>query len=123
MAIAAMILGILSGLGLLGWGLFGYFLGGLVSWAGDSAGGLQMKLVSMVVPVAVLVGAGLVLKKPVVGGVMMLGGALVILFVVGFNAFGGYVAVPALIAGILGIAGARENLRVVEIRGSSKEPD
>ncbi len=106
MTIASMIIGILAGLGLLGWGLFGYALGALGTMAGVSDEGL-VKLISVVVPIAVLVGAGIVMKKPLIGGILMLGGAIIILGFIGLNVVGEYIAVPALIAGLLGRAGAR----------------
>ncbi len=115
MTIASMIIGILAGLGLLVWGLFGYSLGALGTMAGVPDGGL-VKLISVVVPIAVLVGAGIVMKKPLIGGILMLGGAIIILGFVGFNVVGEYIAIPALIAGLLGLAGMRERIRVAEFR-------
>lgn len=111
MKMASMILGILAGLGLLGWGLIGYSVGALGSMAGDVTTGGFIKFVSIVVPIAVLVGAGIVMKKPLIGGALMAGGALIVLFMVGMNIVGEYIAIPALIAGILGLASSRGQLK------------
>lgn len=96
MAISSMIIGIISGLFLLGWGVLGYFIG-----AAAGSGGIEF--FSIAAPLAVLVGAGIVPKKHLVGGILMLVGGCSILFIIGLNAIGGYFAIPALVAGGLGI--------------------
>jgi len=116
MKLASMILGILAGLGLLGWGLIGYGVGALGSMAGDSTGAF-IKAASIVIPIAVLVGAGMVMKKPLIGGALMAGGALIVLFMVGLNIVGEYIAIPALIAGILGLVGSREKTNEAKTSG------
>ena len=109
MAIASMILGILSGLSLLGWGVIGYYAGEMGSMMGVSGSG-TLQFISVAVPIAILVGSGMVLKRPLVGGLLMLCGALVIMLFFGLNEVGGYFAVPSLIAGGLGIAVSRPGL-------------
>lgn len=96
MSLAALILGVLSGFGLLGWGAVGYQIGNI---GGDKA----LQFISITAPVFVLFGAGMVMKKPLLGGMLMCGGGLLILSVIGVNGFGGYLSAGAIVSGVLGV--------------------
>lgn len=95
MKIAALILGIIGG-------LFGLILGlgayGLAAIADHGGVGLLI----MALPVACLVGAGLAISKPTVGGALMLGSALMLAWILGVN---GVTAIPLILSGLGGILG------------------
>ena len=91
MKIAALILGILGGLVSLSYGLLGFGLGSIVQ------GGGGLKFVSIAVPIAALVGAGLSLSKPMVAAILMGASAVVFVLVIGFNVFS---LVPVLLLGL-----------------------
>jgi hypothetical protein len=81
MKIGALILGILGGLVALAIGFFGFALGSM------SSDGGALKIVSLVVPIAALVGAGMVMSKPFVGSLLMGGSAVALILILGFNSF------------------------------------
>jgi len=97
MHIAAMVLGILGGLSLLGMSLLGVALG-----AGAHSTALQV--FSLAIPIVAFVGAGLALKNGMVGGILMLASAAGVLWVVGLNAFGLFLTMLLLVGGVLGLA-------------------
>lgn len=102
MKIAAMIIGILSGLGLLTYSLIAMVAGDLMSATGGNGG--FVKFMAIVIPIAALVGAGMVLQKPLVGGILMVAAAAAILLWLGFSSFTLFLGLPLLVAGGLGIA-------------------
>lgn len=70
MRVGALILGILGGLIALSYGFLGYGLGSLAD-VGQAGAGSGMKIISLVVPVGALVGAGMVMTKPLIGASLM----------------------------------------------------
>lgn len=95
MHIAAMILGILGGLSLLGVSFLGASLGSL----GDSQG---LVIVSWAIPIIAFIGAGVVMKNGMIGGILLLVSGAGVLAVIGVNTFGIFFAILLVIGGILG---------------------
>lgn len=96
MQVAAMILGILGGLFGLSIGMFGAGLGSLASAAGDS-GGSGLAIVSLLIPIAGLIGGALVKVNHVIAGVLMG------LSVLGMGALFGvhmFTAIPLALSGV-----------------------
>ena len=107
MRVGALIVGIIGGLIALTYGLLGYGLGSLAD-AGEAGAGSGMKIVSIGVPILALVGAGMVMAKPVIGAVLMGASAVVVVLLLGFNFFS---LIPVVLLGVgalLAFLGARE---------------
>lgn len=107
MKTGALILGIIGGLVALLYGLIGYGLGSIVG-AGDSGSGIVLQILSVGLPVAALVGAGMVMSKPIIGAALMGIAALVLILILGFNFFS---LIPVILLGLgalLGFFGSRE---------------
>jgi hypothetical protein len=99
MQVAALILGIIGGLFALLVGLWGYGIGGIASATGEGSGGIY-QIVSMAIPIAALVGAGVSLTSPIPAGVLLLGSAVGIVAMFGFNFF---TAIPCVLTGLGGV--------------------
>ncbi|MDN5753446.1 MAG: hypothetical protein L0H15_09220 [Nitrosospira sp.] len=96
MHIAAMILGILGGLSLLGIALLGSALGGI-------GGSPMLVLISWVIPILAFVGAGVVMQNAKIGGILLLISGAGVLFIIGLNPIGILFSILLLIAGGLGL--------------------
>lgn len=96
MKIGALVVGILGALAALLYGVFGFGLASLAD-AGREGSGTLVKILSVGVPLAALVGAGVVMSRPMLGAVLMGGSALALLLVLGFNFFS---FIPVVLLGI-----------------------
>jgi hypothetical protein len=110
MRTGAMVLGIIGGLYALSIGLLGFTLGqGLGAFGAANA--VAMEVVSLGLPIAALVGAGVVGSRPMLGGMLMVGSALASCAIFGVHFLSLLPGIPLLIAGILGVMSANEQLR------------
>lgn len=110
MKTGALVLGIIGGLIALLYGTFGYGVGSFLSSAGAQEGGI-MKLLSVGLPIAALVGAGMVKARPAAGALLMGGSAIALIAILGFNFFS---LIPVVLLGLgalLGIMGAQEPVK------------
>lgn len=101
MKVGALVLGIIGGLVALLYGLVGYGVGSL-------AGGTGLKLVSIGLPIAALIGAGMVMAKPMIGSCLMAIASVGFILILGFNFFS---LIPVVLLGLgalLGFLGSRE---------------
>lgn len=117
MKVGALILGMLGGLAALAYGLVGYGLGSLAD-AGEPGAGTWMKAISLGLPVAALLGAGLVMAQPLIGATLMALAAGGITLLLGFNVFS---LVPIVLLGLgalLGFLAPSERARGVAREGS-----
>jgi len=107
MKVGALVLGIIGGLVALLYGLVGYGLGSLAD-EGHAGSGMMAKLLSLALPIAALVGAGMVKAKPVIGAALMAVAALGFVLILGFNFLS---LIPTVLLGIgalLGFMGSQE---------------
>ena len=107
MKTGALILGILGGLVALSYGVIGFALGSIAD-AGSPGEGFLMKLISIALPVAALIGAGVVKSAPGIGAGLMAAAAVGFLFLLGFNFFS---MIPVTLIGLgafLGFLGLQE---------------
>jgi len=102
MKVGALILGILGGLIALSYGVLGFGLGSIASSGNQQGSGALLQFVSLAVPIAALVGAGIVLSKPAIGAALMGGSAVVLVLLLGFNFFS---LLPVVLLGIGGLLG------------------
>jgi hypothetical protein len=112
MKAGALVLGIIGGLVALLYGLIGYGLGSLAD-AGQTGAGMGAKLLSLALPIAALVGAGMVKAKPVIGAALMAVAALGFVLILGFNFFS---LIPTVLLGVgalLGFMGSQEDAKKV----------
>ena len=100
MKVGALILGILGGLVSLSIGFIGYGLGSMTS----GGGGLQF--FSIALPIVALIGAGIVMSKPVVGAGLMAAAAVGLILVLGFNFFS---LIPVILLGLGALLGFMES--------------
>jgi len=108
MKTGALVLGIIGGLVALLYGLLGY---GLASLAGGAEGAGLLKLLSIALPIAALIGAGMVKAKPVIGAALMAIGAIGFVLILGFNFFS---LIPVVLLGLgalLGFLGSQEDAK------------
>ncbi len=104
MKVGATIVGIIGGLIALLYGLLGYGLGSM----GGSGG---LKFLSIVVPIAALVGAGMTISKPMIGAALMGLCAITFVLILGFNFFS---LIPVVLLGVgafLAFLGAQEDAK------------
>lgn len=101
MRTGALVLGIIGGLIALAYGLLGFGIGSLAD-AGEAGSGQMLKLFSIGLPVAALVGAGIVKAKPEIGAVLMAISAAGFVLVLGFNFF---TLIPVVILGLAALLG------------------
>lgn len=106
MKTGALILGIIGGLVALIYGLFGYVLGNL----GDV---MVLKIVSVGLPIAGLVGAGMVKSRTVVGAILMGITAVGFLLILGFNFFTFFPVILLGLAAVLGFLGYQQEAKKI----------
>lgn len=107
MRVGALVVGLIGGLASVAYGLLGYGLASLAE-SGYPASATGVKLLSVVVPITALVGAGMVLERPILGGLLMGTTATVFLWLLGCNALS-FLPIVLLGSGaLLGLLGARE---------------
>jgi len=110
MKTGALVLGIIGGLIALIYGLFGYGIGSLGSAVGTAGSGM-VKFLSLALPIAALIGAGMVKAKPVIGAALMAIGAIGFVLILGFNFFS---LIPVVLLGLgalLGFLGMQEDAK------------
>ena len=110
MKVGALILGIIGGLVALIYGFVGYGLGSLADLR-ESGAGVGAMIVSMGLPIAALVGAGMVMAKPAVGSALMGIAALGFVMIIGFNFFS---LIPVILMGLgafLGFLGSQDDAK------------
>lgn len=110
MKTGALVLGIIGGLIALIYGLVGYGIGSLGSAVGVEGSGM-VKLVSIALPIAALIGAGMVKAKPLIGAALMAIGAIGFVLILGFNFFS---LIPVVLLGLgalLGFLGMQEDAK------------
>jgi hypothetical protein len=95
MKVGALIFGIIGGLIALLYGIVGYGFGGLAHSSG-------LAIISIVIPIVALVGAGMVMQMPAIGALLMALAAVGFIFVLGFNIITLIPVVLLAIAAILG---------------------
>ncbi|MDD4933406.1 MAG: hypothetical protein PHO89_08085 [Methylacidiphilaceae bacterium] len=107
MRIGALVVGLMGGLASVAYGLLGY---GLASFAesGYPASATGVKILSVAVPIVALLGAGMVLTRPLLGGLLMAAAAGAFLWLLGFNAFSLIPIVLLSCGALLGLLGVRE---------------
>lgn len=111
MKTGALILGIIGGLVALAYGLLGYGLGSIAD-AGEAGSGGVLKLFSIGLPVAALLGAGMVKAKPAIGSALMAISAVGFLIVLGFNFFSLIPVVLLGLAAFFGFLGMQEGSKL-----------
>jgi hypothetical protein len=115
MKVGALILGIIGGLLTLLYGLLGYGLGSM-------AGAVGLKIVSIGLPILGLVGAGMVMAKPIIGAVLMGIATVGLMLILGFNFFS---LIPIVLLGLgtlLGFLGSQETSGKNERAGNEYDP-
>jgi len=104
MKVGALILGIFGGLWALTYGLIGYGIGSLASSE-------ALKLLSIGIPIAALVGAGMVIAKPVIGAALMAIAAIAFVWIMGFNFFSFIPVVLLGVGALLGFLGMQNSAK------------
>ena len=120
MKVGALILGILGGLILLSFGLIGYGLGSLAD-AGKAGTGSAMKIISLGIPISALVGAGMVMAKPILGSCLMSMSAVAFLLMAGFNFFSLIPLVLLGISALLGFSSAEKSEKKINTENLNKD--
>ena len=116
MRVGALIVGIIGGLIALVIGQLGFALGSLIGFS-------QLKALSVILPIIALVGAGMVLSKPLIGAAMMALAGIVFIAILGFNFFTFIPVLLLFLAACLGLAGQGENKNeTAEINSMSQLP-
>jgi hypothetical protein len=106
MRTGAMVIGIVGGLMGCVIGIIAFAMGDWVS-SSDANVGTIIKIVSVVVPLAGLIGAAIVRSRPLVGALLMIASAVAFAVLTDFGAFG-YITIALLaIAGLFGLLGMR----------------
>lgn len=106
MRTSAMVIGLLGGLMGVVIGIVGFALGDWVAGS-DANVGTIIKVVSVAVPLAALIGAAIVRGRPLIGAVLMLASAVALAVLTDFGAYG-YITIALLgLAGLLGLLGMR----------------
>lgn len=108
--IGALVVGLIGAVASVAYGLLGFGLASLAE-SGYPASATGVKILSVAVPMAALLGAGMVLTKPLLGGLLMGAAAGVFLWLLGFSAFS---LVPIVLLGcgaLLGLLDALEERR------------
>lgn len=95
MRTGALVIGLLGGLVSVLYGLLGYGLAGFAE-SGYPASAMGVKILSVVVPILALLGAGMVLSRPLLGGLLMGTASAVFFVLLGFNVFS---LVPVVLLG------------------------
>jgi hypothetical protein len=103
----AMILGILGGIFGLFIGMFGYGLGA-------AAGAGTFQLISIAIPIASIVGGGMVKGKTVIGAGLMALSTVGMFFIFGFNFFTAIPLVLTALGAVLGFVAMNEGKEVAK---------
>ncbi len=101
MKTGALVLGIIGGLVALIYGLVGYGLGSIAD-VGQAGAGAGIKFLSIGLPVAALIGAGMVKAKPIIGAALMAIAAIGFVLIIGFNFFS---LIPVILLGLSALLG------------------
>lgn len=101
MRVGSMILGIVGGLVALLYGVFGYAVGGVFD-VGEAEAGAAARTLSVALPVIALVGAGVVMSRPLLGAILMAVAALAIVINFGVGVLS---LIPLVLLGIGAVLG------------------
>lgn len=101
MRTGALVVGIIGGLFALFYGLLGFGLGSLAE-AGEPGSGVGLQIVSIIIPVVALIGAGIIKTKPTIGSSLVGLSAIILILILGFNFFS---MVPVILLGISALLG------------------
>lgn len=124
MRAGALILGILGGLGALSLGFVAYLFGGFIGFApANAAAAGTIKFFAVVIPLVALVGAAIVMAKPVVGGLLMIASALALFFTLGFGVFTFTTEILIAVGGTIGLLSANSAKSAPIARGSAGSGD
>src|SRR4051794_29865658 len=111
MRVAALILGILGGLFGLGAALYGFGIGLFVSAGGAEGPGAVVQVISLASPICAFVGAGVVLRRPATGAVLMILSAFGLWLIFGFGFLTGTSIMLNGLGAIFAFAGDGANSR------------
>jgi hypothetical protein len=107
MKVGALVIGMIGGLISLLYGVLGYGFGGIVGLAYGGAG-TSIKVLSLLIPISALAGAGVVLSMPLIGGLLMGGAAIGFVAILGFNVFTLIPVVLLMLAALLALFSPEE---------------
>jgi hypothetical protein len=113
MKVGALVLGIIGGLVALLYGVVGYGLGSVAD-AVDAGSGAWLKLLSVGLPIAALVGAGIVMAQPAIGATLMAVSALGFIWLMGFGFFS---MIPVILLGLGALLGFLSLQEVSKVEG------
>ncbi|GEM_PF-1449848 len=102
---SASVLGIIGGIIALVIGVIAFFIADLAQNLGIEEA-LSRQVLSLVLPIAALIGAGISPRSGVIGGLFMLGGAVGILLVLRIGFLSLITAIPIGLGGLLELLGA-----------------
>lgn len=108
MKVAALIFGIIGGLISILFGMLGHALGGLANY-GSAGSGSFLRLLSVGLPILALVGAGIVINKPVNGAIFMAVAALGLMMILGFNFVSMFPIMLLGVGALLGFLGSQQD--------------
>ena len=110
MKVGSLVLGIIGGLIALIFGLFGYGIGSLAD-VGEAGAGATLKILSLGLPIAALIGAGIVITKPIIGAALMGLAAVGLVLILGFNFFSLLPVVLLGLGALLGFLGSQQDVK------------
>jgi len=110
MKVGALVLGIIGGLIALIFGLVGYGIGSMAD-VGEAGAGATLKILSLGLPIAALIGAGIVITKPIIGAALMGVAAVGLVLILGFNFFSLFPVVLLGLGALLGFLGSQQDVK------------
>ncbi len=103
MRIAALILGIIGGLSALALGPYGYAVSSLFGVVSGGGFGALTKAISVILPIAALLGAAVVLNYPLSGALLLIGSSIGVGAVLGFNFLSMTTVLLLAVAGVIAL--------------------
>jgi len=100
-----MVIGVIGGVSALALGLYGYFSGTVIATAGV-VNGPPLRALSIVIPLIGIIGAGIVVAQPLLGGALLLLSSSILLSTMGINLLTLPSIAMMVVAGALGLASA-----------------
>jgi len=110
MKVGSLVLGIIGGLIALIFGLVGYGIGSMAD-VGEAGAGATLKILSLGLPIAALIGAGIVITKPIIGAALMGLAAVGLVLFLGFNFFSLLPVVLLGLGALLGFLGSQQDTK------------
>jgi len=114
--ISAFVLGLIGGLIALSYGVIGYGLGSIPTPSQHATASAFIRILSLVIPIMSLTGAGMVLSKTRVGAYLMGGAACLLMLSLGLNFF---TLTPVILLGVAAFLGFMESRQETEEQSSS----